>query len=278
MVQGYSDTQRGVFEKVFEYKYVVLAITVLFLLGALLYTSVAQKLYRSDATIEILPKNTLIAPAKNSGDDGLSYERYFQTQMEFLKSRSFISSVVKKLSLNTKIYKKGFLSSYQLLDEAPFLVRSFDVDDESLYGRFFKIEVLDEGSYTISLVSDKFFKKPSRGLKYSFGKSVKTKFLSFKLVKSESFSKGVFYLKVVKPRLEVDRCIKSLRVQRRSDKSSLIELSYDDNSPLRVKRFLDSVLKVYKESLDSSKNSEIKNYKSIVEDELKKIKQKLEKK
>ncbi len=270
--------RRDLFEKLFEYKYIIVFTTLLFLFMALLYLSKADKVYRSDATIEILPKNNPLSSVKINLSQNSSYERYFQTQMEFLKSRYMVEKVVEKLNYNVRFYKKGILNSYKILDRRPAItVKEFNLKDDTFYNRFFKIKILNSKQYSISLVTLKLFKnKISEPLVCEFGKKISTKYMEFTITKDDIVGDNEYFLNVVPKYVAVENSISKLDITRRSDKSSLMSISYEGNSPYKTKVFLDELIGLYISILNKTQNSEIKNYETIVNEELAKLKAKLD--
>ena len=272
--------RRSLLDKLLEHKYTVIFTTLFFLFLAFFYLYSADKVYRSDTTIEILPKDdifettTKLNPIKSN-----SYDRYFQTQMEFLRSRYLVEKVVEELNSNVVFYTKNKLGFFKVYKKKPFIkIENFKIKDDSFYDRFFYLKVIDDKHYSIALVKKDLLHTVGKAiLKGEFGKSISTKYMNFLINKSDNFSKKGIYLRVIPKYIKAGWDVDSLDVSRNNNKSSFIQISYQNNSPYQAKLFLQTLIKVYKGLLTQNQSTQVDKYIKLVDDELKDVKVKLDK-
>ena len=277
-MNNYKFENRTIFNKILEHKYIVLFTILIFLVATFFYISTADKIYRSDATIEIVPKEILFEDAKVNPIQNSDYERYFQTQMDFLKSRYLVSKVVKELNSNIKFFTRSNFNTYKSIkDEPPIIIKKFKIKDNSFYQKYFEIKILNDEQYSLALVKDGLFKKiTTKPIVCNFGDEVITNFMDFKITKSRYTKYEKIYFRVLPIYMEVDKAIKSVSVARSSDKSSFIKISYDDTSPVKTKEFLDKLIEIYKSILQKSQKNDSKNFAQVIDSEIAKIKVKLD--
>jgi len=277
-MKEYSFSNRSLLDRIIEYKYLIAFITVLTILLCLVYISVADKVYRSDATIEIVPKESLLEVTRVNPSKNSDYERYFQTQMDFLRSRSLVSKVVKDTNSNIKYYTKNSLGLYHSYEgELPIEIDEFKIKEKSFYKKYFRIRVLDDKRYELSLLKKSFlFDEFSKPLVCNFGDKIITNYIDFKISKKDILAKKDIYITVLPVYYEVSKAIKRLSVVRSSDKSSFLKISYDDTSAFRAKKFLDSLISIYSSIIQKGQKSEVKNYSTVLDEEIKKLKEKLD--
>jgi len=276
--QQYKFGTRSLLDKVLEYKYFVAFVSIFFIAVTLFYIAIADKLYRSDTIIEIAPKESRLDSTKVNPLQSSDYERYFQTQMDFLKSRHLVSKVVNKIHSNIKYFSKNSLGIYKYFQgELPIRIEKFNIKDKSFYKRYFQIKVLDDNRYQLSLVKDGLLNNSlSEPIVCNFGEEISSRFIDFKISKEIFYSDDKIFLKVLPKYEEIGNATKRLNVTRSSDKSSFIKISYDDNMALRTKVFLDALIEIYKDITINSKKNEVDNFSTAIDEEIAKVKRKLD--
>jgi len=276
--QEYRFSKRSILDKISEYRFLIIFITLIFVAATVFYVTVSDKVYRSKATVEIVPKETHIEATKINPVQNSDYERYFQTQMDFLHSRYLVTKVVKNTNSNVKFFVKNAFGIFKSIsDEPPIKIEKFDIKDKAFFSRYFYIEILDDDSYQLSLVKDKVLKKElTEPLVCNFGDTIVTNVMDFRIQKSDFNSHKGIYIKVIPEYIEVDKAIDRLDIVRISDKSSFVQLSYDDNSAYGAKNFLENLIDTYKSILNKTQKSQEQNYSEVIDEEIKKVKEKLD--
>ena len=94
--------------------------------------------------------------SSGSGAVGIDFSSIFglpnnaQNELEILKSKSLINSVIDQMQLNVTIYRKGFINSVELYDEAPFAVSvNYKINVDSVLIRNYDIELLGNDSFSL---------------------------------------------------------------------------------------------------------------------------------
>ncbi len=280
-MENYKATNRTIFDKIFDNRYFISFVVVIFTILTFIYISIAPKVYRSSAVLEISPKNNFINFTQTNVDLKKSYEVYLQNQMDLLQSKYLLSKVIKRGNFNIQFYKKnifGFLKEFY--DDTIFDIKYIKIKDENIYNKIFHLKKIDDKRYSISLVD---LKNSSIKLKdtfnkeYQFGQKVSNQYLDLEIDKSNNSNIDEIYLSVLPIYQVVDKSIENLNIVRNGDKSSFLTLSFDSYNPQNTKKFLDTLLKVYLETIKKAKNSEFDYYGNILNDEIKKKKEKLNK-
>ena len=171
--------KRTLFDEINENRLILGAVIFIFMIICFVYLYFAKKIYQSDATIEIVPKNSILTSKINPGENS-EFERFFQTQMDFLKSRYLLNKVLQKTRANIFFYKKGFLGKKEII-EPPIKIVEFNPINKPLYMMTFHIRILNNQKYKISYVEDAFIPKEDSGIVCEFGKNINTNYLFLNL-------------------------------------------------------------------------------------------------
>lgn len=267
--------KRSFFDKISDYKKSIIFIILLFIISTFVYLLFAQKVYRTDATLEIIPKYNLLDIAKKDMGVESEYKRHFMTQMDFLQSRYFVSKVVQSLQSNIHYFENGGLKPYSSLQKnPPFFVKNLHIKDDSFYGTMFHIKLIDENRYALRLVSKStlgsklFGKHLSKPLIYQFSKPVSSDYMDFTIEKSRFSTQKEVYFKVLRNRDSVDKALNNLTVMKNSEKSSIIKIIYDDTTSKGAQDFVNKLLDEYMQIALGKQISQSEKYLKLIEKEL----------
>ena len=274
-INEHEFNQRSFLDKISDYKTSIFFITLLFISFAFIYSLFAEKVYKTDATVEVMSKYNLLSTSGSNRGSESDYERHFETQMEFLQSRYLISKVVKSLQLNINFYENGGLKPYRTLQgESPFFVKDLNIKDENFYEKIFHIKIIDENHYALSLVSKEAIgakiasEKKSKPLIYQFSKPVISEYLGFRIEKNSLSDKKEIYFKVATQRDYIDKVLKNLTVVRNGLKSSIIKIIYNDNSAKGAKNLVNGLLQEYKKIIDEQQLLQSESHLTLIDKEL----------
>ena len=240
--------QRSFFDKISDYKKSIFFITFFFISLTFIYLLFAQKVYRTDATLEVVPKYNLLGVAGADRAAESEYERHFVTQMDFLQSRYLVSKAVKTLQTNIEYFENGGLKPYKILQkDPPFFIKNLHIKDDSFYQKLFHIKLIDDKHYALSLVSKSRIvgEKRTKPLIYQFSKPVRSEYIDFTITKNRFSNKKEVYFQVQHERDSVDKVLRNLTVIKNSMKSSIIKIIYDDNTPIGAKKLVDALIQEY---------------------------------
>jgi len=275
--------KRSFFDKIADYKLSIIFITLLFILLTFLHIITTPKIYRTDATLEVLPKYNLLDSGGAKSSQESEYERHFVTQMDFLQSRYLVSKVVKALQANIVYYRNGKIKPFKIIqDDSPFLVKNLQIKDDDFYDKVFHIEMIDKDHYALRLmdssnIGSKIFDKPlTKPLVYKFSKPVHSDYMDFTIVKNRLSSQKDIYFKVEHERDYVDHALNNLMVVKNSEKSSIIKIIYDDYTPKGAKEFVDTLIQEYMKVVAGNQALQSVSHLKLLDSELEVSKKRLD--
>ncbi len=275
--------QRSFFDKISDYKKSIIFITLLFILLTFVYLLFAQKVYRTDATLEIVPKYNLLGVSGSERSEEGAYERHFVTQMDFLQSRYLIARVVKTLQANIDYYESEGLKPFKIVQSSPpFFIKNLHIKDEAFYEKMFHIELVYDNHYALRLISKSGLsskllgQQETKPLIYQFSQPVTSEYMDFTIVKNRFAEQKEIYFKVQHERNYVDRALSNLTVIKNSMQSSLIKIIYDDYSPKSAQKFVNALLKEYMEVIATNQASQTEGHLKLLDFELLGAKKKLD--
>ncbi len=267
--------QRSFLDKISDYKKSIFFITLFFITLTLLYLLFAQKIYRTDATLEIVPKYNLLNVSGANRAAESEYERHFVTQMDFLQSRYLISKVIQTLQANIDYYENRGLGDFKVLqDDPPFFVKDLNIKDDSFYGKLFHVELIDKEHYALRLISKNGFnskivgEKKTKPLIYKFSKPIVSDYIDFTIERNRLSKHKEVYFKINRPRDIVDKALNNLNVVKNSLKSSIIKIIYDDNTPKGAQKFVNTLLKEYMSVMASQQKSLSTTHINLIDQEM----------
>ncbi len=274
-INEHEFNKRSFLDKISNYKTSIFFITLFFISLALIYSLFAEKVYETDATLEVIPKYNLLNSSTSNRASESDYERHFETQMEFLQSRYLIAKVVDSLQSNIEFYKNGRLKPYESLQgESPFFIKNLNIKDESFYKKIFHIKLLDDNHYALSMVSKEALianlasEKKTMPLVYQFSKPLVSDFMDFTIEKNSLSNEKEIYFKVIAQRDSIDKVLKNLSVIRNNLKSSIIKITYQANSIKETKDFVDGLLQEYKKVTQEQQLSQSESHLTVINREL----------
>jgi len=143
---------QNLIEKIKSRWYVFALSTAVFLTIAYLYGSYSTKEYKVTGKL-LVPQQDQNAASRNEEfvsdiSTQLNAKENTQNELQILKSRSLLHSVVNELNLSTKVTLKDGLKETELFKDVPFEVVITDVTD-SIKARKFSIQNLDNSNYHI---------------------------------------------------------------------------------------------------------------------------------
>ncbi len=213
----------------------------------------------------------IIKDEKKGNDDSrimeslnlLGSKKIIENEIEVLRSRPVIESVVKKLHLYSEVFiQKKFKETF-LYEDAPILVEAFDLSTlksshESL-------------AFTIN-ESKKIIHFSDNNLSYPLNSWTNTPFglLKFSLRKSNRLLKKdeKYSLRLINIKSKVNGILSDLKVTSSNKLSSIIELKYRDKDPKLAEIILNEIITSYNVAAVAEKNILAKNTLQFIEERL----------
>ena len=230
--------------------------------SAILYLKITIPKYEASATI-------IIKDEKKGYDDSklmesldlINTKKIIENEVEVLQSRTLMNNVVKKLHLYAPVFQSGKFISTTAYTAAPI-----------------KIEVLNPDSMMyIENVDIRYDKKSglvilNQNFRGNVNQWLKTPYGTLKFVPNKNYDGAISnesYLFSLYPVKNVTAGILgSLKVSASSKLSSVIDLSYRDESPKVAEDVLNELIVSYGDAALSEKNSLAKNTLSFIEERL----------
>ncbi len=240
-------------------RFYTLLILMFALCAGYFYYVFSVKFYKSYTSIKVVSKD-------------------IETQKDILKSRRLISKTVDDLGLEVDYYTKGlFYRKIDLYAKKPFIIKDLKIKDDSFYDREFEIEFKD-GNFILKEVKFPVFNDfDSESIKLISNKEVlNSPFISFRLspVLRENYKKG-YFVKFKKRENLISSVQKRVEISQSSKNSSILKISYFDDDPFKVKDFLNTLIKNYKERLKKEESAKISKLSSFLDSKIKEAKREM---
>ena len=220
--------------------------------------------------------NSLLLIKDGDSDKALTEEAIFQdlgilnstnnllNEIEILRSRTLMEEVVRTLGLHTSYKAIGRFKESVLYRNSPVQVdTSFGTLDQ-LYGTKVVVQVLDSNSFAL-IEDDEVVER------YQFNEFVILENGNFKLEKTEIFSENnhfpveINFREPIKVALSL---LDNLSIRPVEDRSSVIRLAIEDESPIRAVDVLNELVRAYNDATVQDKNKVAKNTLAFIEDRL----------
>jgi tyrosine-protein kinase Etk/Wzc len=231
--------------------------------GALIYLRYTSPRYEANATI-------IIKDEKKGSDDSklmeslnlVNSKKIIENEIEVLQSRSLMGSVVKRLHLYAPISQEGKLKAILAYQICPLLI---EVSNTDSLQPFKKIDFqIDEKNNSVLL---------NKTFKGSINEWLKTPYGTLKFIHNNKYVSGIindkpFYFSLVPVERMAAQMLSNLKVTASSRLSSVINLSYREESPILAEDVLNQLIIAYGEAALNEKNNLAKNALVSIEDRL----------
>ncbi len=288
--------ESGDFKKVLnvlgKQKALSLLIVFLFLVGGIVYAYFTQPTYETYSTIEVSNDDLDLSLDAVVRGGGLGEDAtLIDTEVEIIKSRNLIEKALEKVGYDIRYFQTSGYKEQELYKNSPIEITELKIKSPLYYGTKFIIEPLNDSSYKIypdqggflsgikksiaSLMGKKIREITYSG-KHEFSQKVDNEFFSL-VVKKTGFVEGGKYAFIS---LDKDKAINlvssNLSVFSLSQNGSIIKMVYQDNSSLRAKEFLDSLVDIYLSQSVDKKTSQASSALTFVDEQLQEVSKKLQ--
>ena len=230
--------------------------------SAILYLKITIPKYEAGATI-------IIKDEKKGYDDSklmesldlINTKKIIENEIEVLQSRTLMNNVVKKLHLYAPVFQAGKINSKSAYTAAPIKIEALN-PDSMMYAE--NVDIKYDKKSNLVVINQNFVGALNQWLKTPYG--------TLKFVPNKSYDGEIHdepYMFSLLPVKNVTAGILSvLKVSASSKLSSVIDLSYRDESPKVAEDVLNELIVSYGDAALSEKNSLAKNTLSFIEDRL----------
>ncbi len=242
--------RRGIFDKILDYKKSIFLIVATILGATILHLLFAQKIYLTQATVEVSPKSNQLGNSAKPQSGQSVFTRHLQTQMDLLQSRSMLLKVVTKLHSNIHYFEKRRFGYERVSQTLPVEIKYIKIKDPRFYDQMYKIKILNNNEYLLVPVD----KKGLKSFRFRFAKLYKNRYFDIAIEKNHYSKAKELYFKVFDPKRYVDHVNENLSVYQNSENSSILKLDYSDTNPYSAKIFLNTLIDLF---LDMKAKNEV---------------------
>ncbi len=227
--------------------------------AAWLYMQYTIPQYEINARVLIKDENKGTEDAKALESlDMLSSKKTIDNEMEVIQSKKIIYEVVKNLYLYAPVYKENRFGDKPVYETSPINIAA--VSPENLKASekiYFKI---DSSKITIN------------NKNYQLNEWVRTPFGNLKFTENKEYvlpaEAEKFYFKLVPLKKTVSNVSSSLKVKEASKTSSIVNLTFNDENPLKGEAILNNIITVYNASVVNEKNMLAANTSAFINERL----------
>lgn len=250
------------FSKYLPYWPLFILAVILAVLSAWLYMKLSTPIYQATATLIIKDEKKGNEESKISESlNQISSKKIVENEIEVIQSRRLMQDVATKLNLFTPITQKRTFKYRSAYYSSPISVIALQPDSLKTT---LKIPIyLDQSRKQVVL--DNLYRYPLNTVANTpYGK---LKFISNKDYEPKS-SHNDFYLSVFKPEELIPDLLGNLKAEATSKLSSIVNLSYRDEIPVRAANVLNQLINSYRQSEVDEKNDLAKNTLEFVNERL----------
>ncbi len=261
-------TQETLFNKwLIKYKpYWPLFLLFMFLLLSIAYIYTQYTIPEFQATASLIIKDE-----KKGNDDSrlmeslnlIGSKKIIENEVEVLKSRPVIESVVKKLQLYADLYvKNGFKRKY-LFDNRNIQIEASDINKLKSSNGLIEFRILNNGESI-------FF--PADSISYHTNEWVNTRYgtLKFSLNKSNTIynQQEVYFIELFSLQAKTYLILSALKINSSNKLSSIVDLRYTDKHPDLAEKVLNEIISSYNIAAVAEKNILAKSTLNFIEERL----------
>ena len=230
------------------------------LTAAFYYLQVTQPVYLTRTTILI--KDEQKGMGQNQADvleelTQFSGNKLVENETEIIKSLPLMEQVIKDLKLDVAYTTKDGLKIVNLYKQSPIIIRP-DIITEEGFLEPLVIHMKDSDHFSFNDESQIF----------TFNQRVRNKWGEFVITKGEKSNIDEILVNFYDPAHLVEDMISHLTVLQQNEKSTVLELTYEDVSKQRGKDVLNALLDAYVQASLMDKNTEASNTLKFIETRL----------
>ncbi|WP_254412296.1 GumC family protein [Dyadobacter diqingensis] len=244
-----------------RYWYLFPIFVALTLTAAFFYLQITQPVYSAKTSILIKDEKKGLGGSQGDILSELSNQfggnKLVENELEILKSQTLMEQVIKELSLDVSYTTKDGLSTVNLYQESPVIVRPEIITEQGL-----------EEPLVIHMADSLHFTFNNEDKLHTFGQRFNNAWGAFIVNKGKNTEYADIKVSFGDVKNLAEKMLARLKVQQPNIKSTVIELTYEDVSVQRGKDVLNKLLDVYVQSSLSDKNSEASNTLKFIETRL----------
>ena len=257
---------KEIFRTVYRYRYMILLLVILFGVASSYYAYFKPNVYKASATVEVgldqrgFGSQDVLAMATDSGTMNAD------TEMEIIQSRFLAEKALKEVNLSHRYYTTRKFKELELYKDSPF-----QVGMNKGYGISFDFYPIDEKSYRLVVVEavDNVGVKWNYDKTLPYGEEITTEHFHLNIVKTKEPQDTQYRFVIMDPE-NMGRFVQGgVSVSQLSKYSTILEISYSDNVPLRAQEFANALSEAYIEQNIEKKTKEATRKLTFIDKQLK---------
>jgi tyrosine-protein kinase Etk/Wzc len=266
-----------------QYWPLIIAFAFLGLLSAFFFNRFSTPIYKVESTVIVKDENKSLGTDlfESAGLAGLQGKSNIENEIGILKSFSLAQATLDQLNLNVSYFRDDFLKKVQIYGNSPIFVK-VDWAKPQVVGGMFKVEVIDENTFQLSIVENEFsvFNPNDPYYKtnldelilepgiYRFGDLVKGESFEFKVEKVSALPNEIFYFNLTDTPALALSFKNKLSAAPSNKQSSIVTLSFE--TPLRRmgEDYLNKLMETYLQRELDDKNRTAENTIKFIDKQL----------
>ncbi len=270
--------RRTVWDKLQDYKKSIFVIVATIVTLTLIYLMFAQKVYTTDAIVEVSPKLNQLSNSMHFENSQTVFARHLQTQIDFLQSRTLMEQVIEKLHANIHYFAKNGVKYQRVVKDIPYTIDYIDIKDPAFFQKRFMIKAISKDKYELVMVTKKnlFFTSKTKPLVFRFGQLLRTKYFDILISWHKRYVAKPLYFTVFEPKGYIDVVLRNLSVLQNNEQSSMIKIVYSDTNPYSAQQFVNTLIETFLSINRKQELAEAEQLLELINEKLKQAKQKLD--
>lgn len=285
---------KEVIKTIFRYKWSIIFVTLLFMIGSAIFAYIKPNVYSSSSTIELMEnkkKSTDPADFMLQAFDGGGAN--VENEIEVIKSRFLAQKAFNLLNLKTRYFTTKNYRTSELYKNSPFVVESLFLDD-LIYGKKFIVTPIDKDTFNLKIkpVSSLNIKgalknlgvlplSPAEKIVYdkdhSYDEIIKNEYFTLNIKKLHTLTNAQYSFSFITNLKLYEMFRRNISVSQVSKKATILKLNYQDSSALRAKEILNALHKAYMDQEVEQKTKEANLTLSFIDKQLEQINKRLTK-
>ena len=259
---------KEVFRTVYRYRYMIFLLVFIFGFVSSYYAYFKPNVYAASATVEVgldhrsYGSQDVLAMAMDSGTMNTD------TEMDIIQSRFLTEKALKKVNFSHQYYTTRRFREIELYKKSPFQVGMLKG-----YGISFDFTPIDEKNYRLVVeeAEDDDGNMWSYDETFPYGQEIVTEHFHLNIIKTKEPQDAKYRFVIIDPKYIGGYVQGGVSVSQKSKYSSMLEISYEDNVPLRAQEFANALAEAYIEQNIEKKTKEATRKLTFIDKQLKYI-------
>ena len=263
---------REIFKTLIRHKKKIIFFTLLFGIISAAVAYFMPNVYSASSTVEIGADEKAVASQQDILAMAMAPGALTpDTEIEIIKSRFVVANALKKVDFAHRYYQTVKMKERELYKDAPF-----EVELEKGFGCSFAFSPLSKTRYRLEAkgVDKETGEEWEIDKAYDFGQKVQEAHFALTLSLKEgieALEEGSYRFEVLSPREAAELAQEKVTVSQKGKNSAILQISAEDNVPLRAKEFVNALAEAYIDQSIQRKTLEATMTLEFIDDQLSRI-------